>query len=134
PHSYSNMGSAVVPVSHVSGHHGHRGPIILPAPWVWGWGAWGPVPYMPPIVVVAPGGYFPAGPPIGPPIVAQGLAGAPQAPVPQVPMRLPVQTKAQPKRSDPTRSSQMITLGDRLFRNNSIKRAVERYEQALHAN
>jgi cytochrome c-type biogenesis protein CcmH/NrfG len=35
------------------------------------------------------------------------------------------------KRSDPTRAAQLMTLGDRLFRAGNLKKAEERYQQAL---
>jgi len=37
------------------------------------------------------------------------------------------------KRSDPARSNQLMTVGDRLFRAGNPKRAEERYQQALRA-
>ncbi len=37
------------------------------------------------------------------------------------------------KRGDPTRAAQLITLGDRLFRAANLKKAEDRYEQAIRA-
>jgi len=37
------------------------------------------------------------------------------------------------KRGDPARSNQLMTVGDRLFRAGNLKRAEERYQQALRA-
>ncbi len=37
------------------------------------------------------------------------------------------------RRADPTKSAQLVTVGDRLFRAGNLKRASERYEQALRA-
>ena len=38
------------------------------------------------------------------------------------------------KRSDPERSNQLVTIGDRLFRAGNTRRAGERYEQAVRAD
>jgi cytochrome c-type biogenesis protein CcmH/NrfG len=47
----------------------------------------------------------------------------------------PVQQPAQAvQRTEPARSGQLVTLGDRLFRAGNLHRAAERYEQAQHAN
>jgi hypothetical protein len=123
------------PVAIGSGHHhSHGGVILVGAPWVWGWTPYGIVPYVPPIVIIAPGGYFPAGPPIPPRMVAQGLGAMRPAPGTHVAVRQVARGEPQPKPDDPARASQYVTLGDRLFRNGNLKRATDRYEQALHAN
>jgi tetratricopeptide (TPR) repeat protein len=42
--------------------------------------------------------------------------------------------QAQPVHNDPVRSKQLDTIGDRLFRSGNLKRAAERFDQAMHAN
>jgi tetratricopeptide (TPR) repeat protein len=41
---------------------------------------------------------------------------------------------AKPRKTDPTRSGQLVTIGDRLFRAGNLHRAAERYEQAMNAD
>lgn len=117
------------------GAHPAKGFAVAPTV-LFGWGpSWGIVPYVPPIVVVAPGSFFPAGPPLPPQIVARGLDGLP-------PIRRDFTRAGQPaarqpgaaRRGDAARSTQLVTLGDRLFRGGNLHRAAERFEQALQAN
>lgn len=118
-------------------HHQGGGGIALGAV-SGGWAMW--VPYVPPVVIVAPGGFFPAGPPLPMPVIQQGLGAVPQrgAARPVQPVVRPVapqQPLVQPaQHAEPARSGQLVTLGDRLFRAGNLRRATDRYEQALHAN
>lgn len=138
-----------MPIKPIYGSQGNMLPIVLGsrhshsrhyavAPAFFGWApTFGIVPYMPPLVMVGPGSFLPAGPALPPQIVARGLQGIPRAGFqgPQMnragqPARL-----AQPNRhSDTTRSTQLATLGDRLFRGGNLHRAAERFEQAMLAN
>jgi hypothetical protein len=109
------------------------GALLLGAPWVLSWGPYGPMPYVPPIVVIAPGGYFRAGPPLPPPVLVRGLNAAPTVGPPPIFMRQEA-PQSQPKRPDPSRTNQLVTIGDRLFRSGNLIRASERYEQGMHSN
>src|SRR6185312_9467490 len=56
-----------------------------------------------------------------------------------IPPRSPQGIKVSPglsktKRGDPEKSSELATLGDRLFRAGNLKRASERYDQAIRAD
>ncbi|MGO9466209.1 MAG: tetratricopeptide repeat protein [Isosphaeraceae bacterium] len=56
------------------------------------------------------------------------------APPPGLARRPPAANNPVPaKRNDPARSDQLMTVGDRLFRAGNLKRAEERYQQALRA-
>jgi hypothetical protein len=119
------------------GFHGHGGrgrvngqgwPVFL------GTGAGGIYAPFPPIFSVGPTLFFPVGDwNMGQPMLRGGpllpapppdrVGHGPEANIPPVPA----------KRSDPARSSQLTTVGDRLFRAGNLKRAEERYQQALRA-
>jgi len=96
-----------------------------------------PFTYTPPLPVVVP---MAMTPPLGPmanapPAVAQpwGLAG----PLPNFeadPSHRPPQGDSKPRKPDPGRSGQLVTIGDRLLRADNLHRAAERYEQALNAD
>lgn len=58
--------------------------------------------------------------------------GALGGPMPIVPR--PALDAARPKRTDPAKGGQLVTIGDRLFRVGNLKRAFERYEQAVRAD
>jgi len=88
----------------------------------------------PPILFVGPAVFFPA--PnwnMGQPI----MGGGPLVPAPPPGLvgRRPAvdNPPAAAKRTDPARSNQLMTVGDRLFRAGNLKRAEERYQQALRA-
>ena len=111
-----------------------RPPIpVCPPPWGY---------VLPPIVVVPDPGYYEPGPPpipFGPSMVpfaspdpGFGVAG----PLPPHGMieRWQAAPENEPKRGDPERSKQLVTVGDRLFRAGNIRRAAERYEQASRAD
>jgi cytochrome c-type biogenesis protein CcmH/NrfG len=83
-----------------------------------------PFSYVPPLLVMAPPGGVLAGP--MPP--AGGLAGLGPGPMPMLP------DAARPRRPDPARSAQLVTLGDRNFRAGNLHRAAERYTQAISAD
>jgi hypothetical protein len=122
------------------GHHPHGGGAWLGAagggpafafPY---FGALAVSPYVPTVLVMGPGGSFmPYGPMIPPPMPQRGplLPAPPQ----QVAARWPrgeVKPVMAPK-SDPARAEQLMTVGDRLFRAGNLKKAEERYQQALRA-
>lgn len=94
--------------------------------------------YWPPIYsTVGPNGpvtYTPFAPVFVPqflPVAFDG--GAIGGPMPVLPGPVnPV--AARPKRPDPAKGAQLVTIGDRLFRVGNFKRAFDRYEQAARAN
>ncbi len=66
------------------------------------------------------------------PIMANpGLAAGPVPPNMPMPRQRIVR---QVKRSDPAKQGQLVTIGDRLFRAGNLKRASERYDQAVKAD
>jgi tetratricopeptide (TPR) repeat protein len=97
---------------------------------------------LPPIFVVPDSGYYDPGPPpmaFGPSMVPLaspdpgfGVAG------PLPPREMAERWQGAPakpaKRSDPERSNQLVTIGNRLFRAGNTRRAGERYEQAVRAD
>ncbi len=95
----------------------------------------GPVLFRPqmPTLMMRPRAPLPSGPPISEAMIAGGLDGIPRPrPLPE-PIARPM--PAQPaRRGDASKSAQLITLGDRLFRAENLKRSTERYVQALVAN
>jgi tetratricopeptide (TPR) repeat protein len=109
-------------------HHGRGG----------GFGGFGPVggfgvglPYFfyPPIIVMGPGMFLapvPMGMPIGPvmPPPPPGIMGS----APAANLR-----PARAKSLDPARAAQLLVVGDRLLRANNLKKAEERYLQAMRA-
>jgi hypothetical protein len=130
--------TAPVAAQHGSGHSNHgggafgssRGRVWPYAPAIGFGGFYGAYP---PIVMIAPGGFFPGMQPMPP-----GFLPAPGpllAPPP--PGFLQDQTgivrRASAKRSDVPRSTQLVTLGDRFFRAGNLKKAEERYQQAQRA-
>lgn len=107
-----------------------QGPIVVPFPVVFGWGAWYPSfsPILSPTELTAPTSLAPynavpeiACPPNPIPFAARAFSNAPA---------LPPRSKAR----DANRSKELIELGDRLFRAGNLIRASERYEQAIRAN
>jgi hypothetical protein len=72
----------------------------------------------------------------GPPALREGTGVA--GPLPgtvAAPLRWPAAGNgAKPKKTDSTRSGQLVTIGDRLFRAGNLHRAAERYEQAMNAD
>jgi len=105
-----------------------------------------PPPYydygLPPIVVVPGAGYYEFGPPpiaFGPsmvPLVSPDPGFGVAGPLP--PREMAERWQGLPpkpaKRTDPARSNQLVTVGDRLFRAGNSRRAAERYEQAALAD
>ncbi len=59
-------------------------------------------------------------------------------PGPMPPPRLPAKNAPLPviraKKADPAKSTQLVTIGDRLFRAGNLKRASERFDQAVRAD
>lgn len=105
----------------------------------------GPVAVSPPLIVVAPGGYF-YGPIPGPTIVPAVptpmvvpppvyVPSAPLIPTPAItpPVRLPVMPTAL-RRPSASRAADLIHLGDRHFRAGDLRRASQRYDQAIAAH
>ena len=87
-----------------------------------------------PMLVMGPGGFLPPMAWMGPSFLP---ARAPLMPPPPPGFLAPnggiVGNKAKAKTSDPVRSAQLTTLGDRLFRAGNLKKAEERYLQAMRA-
>jgi hypothetical protein len=85
-----------------------------------------------PFLVIGPGGFLPPMGWMGPSFLP---ARAPLMPPPPPGFLAPngglVGNKAKAKPSDPVRSAQLTTLGDRLFRAGNLKKAEERYLQAM---
>jgi Tetratricopeptide repeat len=118
------------------GFHGHAGrgrvsgqgwPIFL------GFGTTGMYAPFPPILFVGPSMFFPADWMMNQPLPGRGPF-LPAPPPALVGRRPAANVPPEPvKRSDPTRSKQLMTVGDRLFRAGNFKRAEERYHQALRA-
>jgi len=116
-------------------HHGmHRPPVSVYSP------SYG---YMLPPILVGPGvGYFDTGPPpipFGPsmvPLVSPDPGFGVAGPLPPRGMdeRWQGGPANAPRRGDPARSNQLVTVGDRLFRAGNMRRAAERYEQAARAD
>ncbi|MDX2037925.1 MAG: tetratricopeptide repeat protein [Isosphaeraceae bacterium] len=98
---------------------GYVGPVILPVP----------------VLFPVPVGIYPPGPgPFSPGPYGSGLLLPPPdrfmeprpAPAPAV--------RRAPPRPSPAKRSELVTLGDRLFRAKNLKRAEERYVQAVRAD
>jgi hypothetical protein len=118
--------------------HGHG--IILAGGW--GWGSYGlfgvpyyvtigpngqPVVVGPPLVTVLPG-------PLPAPVFDRGVLAGPMPRVVRPVVRPAVaapRANGNVKKADTTKGDQLVTIGDRLFRAGNLKRAVERYEQAV---
>lgn len=82
-----------------------------------------------PVLVVPP--WLAFNPPAPVPLVDPGALGGPMpAAAPQVAAPVP----AKPRRVDPGKGAQFVTIGDRLFRAKNFQKAGERYEQAVRAN
>jgi hypothetical protein len=145
---HPHAGPQPFPNSHAGGgRFGYRPPTSI------GWSAPGLFPFAPSFIVVAPGGFFPpplmipppvfvadprgftpAGPQLPPDVIARGLAAIPGN-RPADPGRAPGQPPGERGRApDAGRSNQLVTLGDRLFRNGNLHRSADRYEQAMNAN
>jgi tetratricopeptide (TPR) repeat protein len=101
-------------------------------------GPYGVSTYVPPLFAMAPGGLPPV---VGPDLLAPpiGFRG-PVAPLPPPELNPLVEKKApagpagKAQRIDPGRASQLVTLGDRLFRAGNFKKAEERFQQAARAD
>jgi hypothetical protein len=113
---------------HGGGGHGHAGPQVfgLGAVGFYGgfYGGYAPM------LAIGPGGFMPPVGWMGPPLM-QG----PGPLLPPPPLGMPGMDRnvkrTNLKASDPARSEQLTTLGDRLFRAGNFKRAEERYLQAI---
>jgi hypothetical protein len=119
------------PVSHGShwggghfGAHGTGGTVFV--------GGGGSFFAVSPILVIGPGGFLPPFAWMGPSFLP---ARAPLMPPPPpgflAPNGRPAGNQAKAKPADPARSAQLTTFGDRLFRAGNIKKAEERYFQAM---
>lgn len=126
---------------HGAGHPG--GPVVFPRGHT-GQQAIIPIPFgiggMPGLGWGAAPAYFMAGPvglmyfpPMGmgmPYSNAEPMVAAPP-PMPPSALRPRAVFRSSPRPVDPARSAQLATIGDRLFRAGNLKRAAERYEQAI---
>lgn len=122
-----------------SHHHGGGFPFGVgggwagyPFPYYQSFGVGGfPIVFMPPIFAYSPNWY----PPYAPPVQAPGWNGnALAGPMPPLAMGRPVADVPKRKKSEPEKSKQLVTVGDRLFRAGNNRRAAERYEQAAKAD
>lgn len=97
-----------------------------------------------PTFAVGPGFFpMPWGPPMmGPPMgMGMGMGGPmmnrgpllPPPPPGLLPAAVPIPKRVPARKSDPARSAQLTTIGDRMFRTGNLKRAEERYQQAITA-
>ena len=84
----------------------------------------------------APFGYFPPFLMMAPPMPQGGglLAGPMPPPGLLANQPFPPVVEAKPRRPDPPRAAQLVTLGDRNFRAGNVHRAAERYTQAISAD
>jgi predicted Zn-dependent protease len=80
-----------------------------------------------PMLAMGPGGFGPAFGWMGPPF----MNGGPLLPPPPPDLIGPNRNLNRPRPVDPARSAQLTTLGDRLFRARNLKKAEERYNQAV---
>jgi hypothetical protein len=109
-----------------SGAHGATGPV-----WVGGGGG-GFFFAVSPIFVIGPGGFLPPVGWMGPTFLpARAPLMSPPPPGFLAPNGVLAANKAKARPSDPVRSAQLTTLGDRLFRAGNLKKSEERYLQAL---
>ena len=83
-----------------------------------------------PMLAIGPGGFPPPIGWMGPPFM-QGSGPLLPAPPPGLMAMDRNIKRTNVKTSDPTRSDQLTTLGDRLFRAGNFKKAEERYQQAI---
>ena len=113
---------------HGGGGHGNVGPQVfgLGAVGFYGgfYGGYAPM------LAIGPGGFMPPVGWMGPPFM-QGRGPLLPPPPPGMPGMDRNVKRANLKASDPARSEQLTTLGDRLFRAGNFKRAEERYLQAI---
>ncbi|MHB1559919.1 MAG: tetratricopeptide repeat protein [Isosphaeraceae bacterium] len=101
----------------------------------------GPVFYTYYPTIVAPGVVMPQIGQVPPPMLVRGpvAAAPPLRRVESIPWERgggetrQISTRRPARVSDPKRAAQVLTFGDRLFRAGNIKRAEERYQQALAA-
>ena len=89
-------------------------------------------PFNPALMPMGPNGFGPGFGPLPPPMP---LRGPLLAPPPRQAVVGWAGREARPAavRSDPARAAQLLTIGDRLFRAGNLKKAEERYRQALNA-
>jgi Tetratricopeptide repeat len=117
----------------VVGGHGYRGQNLAVVGGGWGWGAYYGV--YPPILVIAPGAFaMPVGP-MNPMFMAGQrplLAPPPAGFVPNQPAA--VVRRASIRRVDTARAKQLVILGERFFRAGNLKKADERFQQAMKAD
>jgi predicted Zn-dependent protease len=118
------------------GPHGHGGRSRISGtgwPIFFGFGTTGMYGPFPPFLFVGPPMFFPVGNGMmGQPMMGGGPL-VPAPPPPRLSGRNPAANNPPlaVKRGDPARSNQLMTVGDRLFRAGNLKRAEDRYQQAL---
>jgi hypothetical protein len=114
----------------LAGVGGYPGFFVLPY-----YGTFGPgggVGYYPGLMMGPSGfGFAPFAPMLPPPMPARGPLLA--APPPNIAERWPRHEEKPRAPSDPKRATQLMTIGDRLFRAGNLKKAEERYQQAVRA-
>ena len=93
--------------------------------------------FIPTVMVIPPSGVrfvaVPSARPLAPADRGMGVADPCSPPRKGGPFEGPVPRPAPARKSDPRRSIQLVTIGDRLFRGGNTRRAAERYEQAVRA-
>lgn len=129
-----------------SGWPGYGSILSQSAAYYYGAGSYGYFPYPPPMLLVGPGGGG-----MGGSLMGVGSPWPPWAPLPlMAPAEVPAEPRTKPvslrrdrnpepararsRKSDPDRALELMTFGDRHFRNDDLHRAQERYEQALEAD
>jgi tetratricopeptide (TPR) repeat protein len=87
--------------------------------------------YVPPIEYLGPGGvpYVPV-PAVPVPVAVDRGTVAPPPPQGLIPPAAPKAPEKPAQRKDSARAAQLVTIGDRLFRGDNLKKAEERYRQA----
>ena len=94
--------------------------------WGWGWGFGFPF-FYPPVFVMGPGMFFPPMPMAMP-------SGPLMPPPPRGMFQPPADVNAQrncPNNADPARAAQLLVVGDRLLKSGNLRKAEERYTQAM---
>jgi hypothetical protein len=110
-------------------HHGSGGAF----PGIgFGFGVGGFFPVYSPVLFIGPGAFLPPFPPMMPPYMGPPGPLLPPPPPGFIDMQPAVNVRpANFKHGDPARAAQLMTLGDRMFRAANLKKAEERYQQAI---
>jgi hypothetical protein len=114
------------------GHAGHRGPFGPHAPFFSGVAGGGIYYTYAPVLFIGPGGFVSPVPVMPPPPVPMHGPLLPPPPAGMIPAEPGAGLKrAKARHGDAVRAGQIVTIGDRLFRAGNLKKAEERYQQAV---